>query len=488
MAGAVAACLVLAAPDVALAHALAERHELPVPLELYLGAAGAVVGLSFVLLTLTVHAPSGSLRYPIFDLGRTAMGRLGPVLLRGILQGIGVAAFLLVIAAGLFGNQRGLKNIAPVLIWVIWWVGLTFLCSLLGNVWPVLNPWRTLFTAVESFFPGERTRGQPRAYPDWLGAWPAVAFFLVFAWMELVWTGAERPRFLAFAVLAYSALTWTGMAVYGKVTWLHHAEAFSVFFGILGRFAPVSGGAGDPDPPGTIRPYAVALTPDQPLSASRLVFVMLMLAVVTFDGLRETPLWGAVAEGLLTAPVLRPAWQALEAAGVDPHACLLTAALLMVPLLFLGAYWLTCWIASRMAGEGGEPRGRAGEFTRLFALTLVPIAIAYHVAHYLSYLLLAGQLAIPLASDPFGLGWDLFGTALYRLDIGIIDARTVWVVCLGAIVLGHVTAVYLAHRTAIMLFGDGRAALTSQIPIVALMIGYTMSSLWILAQPIVVSP
>jgi hypothetical protein len=118
-------------------------------------------------------------------------------------------------------------------------------------------------------------------------------------------------------------------------------------------------------------------------------------------------------------------------------------------------------------------------------LTLVPIALAYHLAHYLSFLLLAGQLILPPASDPFGLGWDLFGTANRTLDIGIVIMRTVWWTAVIAIVVGHVYAVYLAHVMALRLYGSGRPALLSQLPLVLLMIGYTMISLWILSQPIV---
>jgi hypothetical protein len=94
-------------------------------------------------------------------------------------------------------------------------------------------------------------------------------------------------------------------------------------------------------------------------------------------------------------------------------------------------------------------------------------------------------LAIPLASDPFGLGWDLFGTTLHRIDIGIIDARTVWLVAVGAIVIGHIVATWLAHETALDIFPDSRAARLSQAPVLVLMVAYTMLSLWILAQPIV---
>ena len=122
---------------------------------------------------------------------------------------------------------------------------------------------------------------------------------------------------------------------------------------------------------------------------------------------------------------------------------------------------------------------------RWFVLSLVPIAIAYHLAHYLSYFLIAGQLFIPLLSDPLGLGWNLFNTAGHRLNIGIINAKTVWHVSIAVIVLGHVIAVYLAHATALRVLEDRSRALVSQLPMIALMVGYTSFSLWILAQPIV---
>lgn len=51
---------------------------------------------------------------------------------------------------------------------------------------------------------------------------------------------------------------------------------------------------------------------------------------------------------------------------------------------------------------------------RFFVLTLLPIAIAYDVAHYLSFVLMAGQYLIALCSDPFGFGWDLASSAISR--------------------------------------------------------------------------
>jgi hypothetical protein len=151
------------------------------------------------------------------------------------------------------------------------------------------------------------------------------------------------------------------------------------------------------------------------------------------------------------------------------------------PLLFIAVYLAFSRLVARCGGSVVPAARVAG----LFALTLVPIAIAYHLAHYLSFLAMAGQYVIPLASDPLGLGWDLFGTRNYFARIGLVDARAVWYVSVGAIVIGHVVAVYIAHRTALEAFSDPRAALRSQLPMVALMVCYTMASLWIISQPIV---
>jgi hypothetical protein len=120
-----------------------------------------------------------------------------------------------------------------------------------------------------------------------------------------------------------------------------------------------------------------------------------------------------------------------------------------------------------------------------FIFTLVPIALAYHLAHYLSFLLVQGQLMIPLASDPFGFGWNLLGTVGYRVDIAVVGARFGWYTAVVAIVVGHIVAVYLAHLTALRTWRDRVLALRSQYPMLVLMVGLTVVSLWILAQPIV---
>jgi hypothetical protein len=147
---------------------------------------------------------------------------------------------------------------------------------------------------------------------------------------------------------------------------------------------------------------------------------------------------------------------------------------------------LMCRLAERHGDNYrvGHPKSTI-EVASAFVLTLVPIAIAYHLAHYLSYLVITGQYFIPRVSDPFGYGWNLFGTAHYKIEIGVLSARVAWYLAVTFVVMGHVFAVYLAHVVAHRTFGGGRAALLSQVPMVVLMVLYTMASLWILAQPMV---
>jgi hypothetical protein len=195
----------------------------------------------------------------------------------------------------------------------------------------------------------------------------------------------------------------------------------------------------------------------------------------------ETPLWISIAE-----PVRLWLVASATAGGDAIPALVATLGLAFMMLGFLSIYLTGAFLVARFAATGSTPRDTM-TIACLFVFTLVPIAIGYHLAHYLSFLVTAFQYLIPLISDPLGLGWDLFGTAHHIIRIGIVDARSVWYASVTAIVGGHVAAVYLAHAMAVRVFGDSRAALRSQYPMLMLMVGYTMVSLWIIAQPIVSS-
>ena len=471
----------LSLPRPAWAHAFGARYDLPLPLWLWLTGAGAVVALSFLLAALFLGRRRSKPETRRFELTRVPLLRLlasRPLL--ALLRLSSVLLFLVILIAGLAGPQTATKNLAPVLVWVVWWVGMAYVVALIGNLWALVNPWRILFAWAEAGFGWERR--STRAYPDWLGAWPAVLVFFCFAWLEIVSDWGEIPAVLAGLILAYSALTWAGMYRYGAEDWLARAEAFSICFAILGRFAVTEGqqaGAGR-KAVWWLRPPAVGLLTDRPVVPSLVAFTVLLLSTVSFDGIAETPFWVGVLDWFAESRALRGSLLALQQAGVDLIQAIKTLGLLATALSFLAVYLLFAWLTARLGG-GVTLWDTAGAFV----LTLVPIAIAYHLAHYLSYLLLAGQLVIPLASDPLGFGWNLFGSAAYAIDISLVSAKLVWYLATVAVVFGHVAAVYLGHVMALRLFAQRRRALLSQIPLLLLMVAYTMLSLWILSQPLV---
>jgi hypothetical protein len=455
----------------ASAHGFGQRYELPLPLGLYLVGAALVVALSFVVFGLFVRrAPWPRTRAHVNLLAGPLGKIIGHPAVILALRAAVLALFVVTILAGIFGEQNPYRNIAPTLVWIIWWVGLAYVAAFAGDVWALVNPWRIVFDAADWLYrhlAGGSDLGQQRPYPHALGVWPACVLLLAFCWTELVYSNAAVPAHIAWLAIAYSALTWTGMLAFGRDAWLQHGEVFSLVFGTFTRFAPTEAKDGRL----LLRPPGAGLLDAHPVSASMMAFVLLLLATVLYDGLIGTGEWA------LFESVLRARLQGIG----DPT--IRTFGLVAFWALFLGAYLGICAVMSRVASGKPSPL----EVARSFALTLVPIAIGYHVAHYLVFLLVQGQYIIPLLSDPLGRGWNLFGTAGYRVDIALTGARFAWYTALGAIVAGHVLAVYLAHRRAIVVFAPTRVAMATQVPLTALMVIYTFIGLSITAEPIVES-
>jgi hypothetical protein len=497
---AAAAALIAATP--ARAHGFGQRYDLPLPLSLYFFGAAAAVVTSFVILGIFVrHAPP-SRRYWHVDLLSYPPGRsIAHPIVAWSLKLFALGWFIVAVSAGFLGNQNPYQNIAPTLVWIIWWVGFAYLSAFAGNLWALINPWRTLFDGAAWLFqrPAPSFR---RTYPEALGVLPAAVMLLAFSWTELVYPSAAVPAHIAWLAVGYSAVTLGGMAVFGRETWLRHGEVFTLVFGTFARFAPTEIRVRDPSVCArcdvhcrsadgrcincydcfrralpkqrewALRPFGAGLLDDEPLPPFTTAFVLLLLSSVLYDGALFTPEWAALENHLAAlAPGL----------GDLAPSLIRTGGLIAFWLVFLGAYSAIAAAMSRMAAGHRS----ACDMARSFALTLVPIAIGYHLAHYLVFLLIQGQYILPLVSDPFGYGWNLFGTAGYRVDIAIVGARFAWYAAVAAIVLGHISAVYLAHRKATRLIERRGAALSSQVPLTALMVVYTFISLSILAEPIV---
>jgi hypothetical protein len=417
-----------------------------------------------------------------------------------------VAWFGLTVAAGFFGVASPYENLSVVMVWVIAWVGLAFICSLLGNFWALINPWNAIFAWAEALtrrLTGGADLSRNLSVPMGWDTWPAFIFFFIFAWMEITWPGSGVPKNIAISITIYSGLTWLGMFLYGRETWLSQGEAFSVVYGLFARFAVTevrvrdAGAASgvryydiNNDDAGLVngygaffkaaperrewnlRPPGVGLRVGKPPTVTVMFFVLLLLSTVTFDGYTETEQFQEI--GLIF-------FKAFQGFGGSAVLFVETIWIASFPILLIAVYLIFMYLVSWSSDH-------AVKFALLaptFVFSIVPIAIAYHLSHYLSLLVIEGQVVIHRLSDPFGFGWDLFGSADYKVDIALIDAKFVWFFSVAAIVIGHIVAVYLSHSEAMRLFGDRRRALDSQLPMLALMVGYTMLSLWIIAQPIV---
>ena len=508
-------------PHLVYAHGFGERYDLPLPLSYFAVAGAAAVVLSFVVVGLFVRSGASGVGYPRYNLFRYAPVRFflaGPI--SWLARGVSLFLFLLVIATGLLGSERPVDNLTPTFVWIIWWVGMGFVVSLLGNLWALINPWKLLFELAESLYrrirpsEAEWELGLGWDYAAPVGVWPSVALFLVFVWVENALPESASPALLAWLIIAYSLLTLAGMYLFGKHQWLRHGEVFSVIYGFLSRFSVTEVRALDgeacrqcdvlscrerEDGYGCVdcyecfqyarkgefnlRPPAIGLNVPHDghggrVSAGMTALVLLVLATVTFDGFSDTPEWAAVLGLALeqTPGLTSPYFNGLVIAN--------TLGLLVFPLVFAGIYWsfsaLMGWMVERAGGSGPSPVA----LMAAFVYSLVPIALAYHFAHYLGFLLIQGQLIVPLVSDPFGSGLDLFGTAGYRVNIAITNARFVWFFAAISIVVGHIIAVYLSHLRAGAIYQDRQLALCSQLPMLALMVIYTVVSLWIISRPI----
>ena len=229
-----------------------------------------------------------------------------------------------------------------------------------------------------------------RLPPPGAEVWLAVVLFLAFAWAELVWSARGVPAQPGLCDHCfYSVVTWLGMARYGRAEWLRRGEAFSVLFGLFARFSPMDARAGGGNPAAvrqwSLRPYVVGLITEAPVPVSLMAFVILVLSTVTFDGLAETFVWQDLVAVALSVPALETA--AVVLGFSNPASLLMTVGLVVVPLVFLAVYLTVSWLIAAVVAASSRDGPSALVVARLFITSLIPIAIAYHLAHFLSLLL-----------------------------------------------------------------------------------------------------
>ncbi len=498
-----------------------------IPTWLYYASIAMVLLLSFGIIERTEKKSGGKStrtksKSPRIDLLRR-FGWLAGLLrwpgTRLAAQSLAVVFFILIIVAGLFGNQLPGKNIAPLLTWTIWWGGLILLVAYAGKAWCYVCPW----DAISDWAVGLRLWGKKKQnlslglrWPRWMrNIWPATALFVLLTWVELGFGVTMNPRATAWLALAMLMLAFTSIFIFDRKSFCRYGCLVGRISGLYALFSPVEVRArerdvcracstrscyhgntdGDGCPtfefPGrmsqntyctlcmecvktcepdnialNLRPWGADLANHRLARRDEAYLALIMLSLTVFHGLTMTPAWSVIVEGISAA----------LAVGETLAFTIGMGAVMVTPAIVYAVLVRFSQLAS-----GGSEVSYHNYFIR-YAYALLPIALFYHLAHNLEHLLMEGQKVVPLLSDPLGRGWDLLGTEGVTLA-PLTNLPTLWIVQVILVMTGHVFSLWSARRTAGALFENTGAARRSQLPMLVAMVLFSLLSLWLLKQP-----
>jgi hypothetical protein len=434
--------LLLALPGAATAHTLNATYESRLPLAVYLVGAAIAVALSFVFVIVRdVRAATPSIG---------GHGQLPPAPVRHGLRLAGLLGWIWIVAQGLAGGSSD-GSVATLFLWVYGWVGVAILSATVGPIWHFLDPFSTLHDLGAALLRRLNVAGwEPAEYPERLGRWPATMGFAAFVWLELVLI--PGPSTLFVVLVGYTAFTLAMMAQFGRDSWRSHGEVFTVWFRLLGRLAIYA----LVDEDGRVRRRSFGSGVLEPgWAPSDVTLVGFGVGSILFDGLSQTQFFF----DLFGAPGLLPK-------------TLLLVTFLAIIVVAASAVTRTVGLAATGAG-------------------LLPIALGYLIAHYLTYLLIDGQRIVIAISDPLQKGWDLFGTAFFTPTGAWLPPGLVWTMQLVAVVGGHMLGAWGGHVVAAESARPGigtQALRLLQLPLAVVMVGLTTLTLWSLGQAIVINP
>ena len=444
-----------------VAHAFGKRYDLPVPLWLFVFGGAAVVFLSFLLVLPRAVAPATAGEARLSD--RIALRPPAPV--RWALAGLFVAGL---VVCGWVGSQSVAENIVPSFFWLAVWVATPISCGIIGDWTRAVNPFAALARvcdrpALRSALLGDE--GVVR-WPRWLGWWPAVALFFTVACGELIYNGtATLPAFTAWALVVYALVSGVAGLLFGAHAWTERGELFSVLFATWGRLGWFRFGAEGR------RGFGGGLEVPFEAHPSRVTFVLMLLVSVSFDGLLSTPAWKTLRTQV---PVGGVAFELFETAAF--------ALLVVVAWALFGGF-------AALVRRFGDMQRSTLQVLAGLVPSLLPIAFGYLVAHNAEYIAINGQLFIPLLGNPAGIdGVQLLPPPFndsYEINPNLLPSSVVWYIQVALIIFVHIAAVVLAHRYLARASRSEARARASEWPWIVAMVGYTMTSLWLLAQPLV---
>ena len=428
------------------AHGVGSREDLPLPFHLLLIGAGLALVVSFVAL--------GALWKQ--SRLRPEDGRLLPMALALALDSAAVRGLFVIASLGITGwtllalvlGKDNANNPVPSVVYVWLWVGLAFGSMVFGGIWRLVNPVRWLHRGILAVLRIE----EDFALAEYrLGYWPAATGLLAFAWLELIApNNADLPA-LRIAILGYLVLSLVLAMAFGR-PYLLRGDPFTAWSSLYGTLSPLGRRAD--------RRWVFRTPLHGPLQLDAapglLAVTSVMLGTTAYDGFSgETRWYSFVQSSSLPARV----WE--------------TAALVTFSLVVAASLYAAAVLSARLAGV--SLRGVA----TAFAPSLIPIAAGYLVAHYWSLWVWEGTNGLAKMSDPLGTGANWLGTAGVAPSPSLIAPGLVAGIQVVAIITGHVLGVVAAHERAVSLF-PRRAAVLGQVPLLVLMVGYTVGGLTLL--------
>ncbi|WP_137155321.1 hypothetical protein [Rhizobium sp. FKL33] len=450
----------------ALAHSAEGGIVLLLPTGYYIIAGCAAVAASFLLVSLLPNRwaqrlHQTTLRLPALPMPSDAQSSL-----------LSFAILCFMVVAGLAGSPDPTLNPLPHFIWTGFWVVLVILHGVVGPLWNGLNPWTgplLLLGKLTGRDLGARAR---ISLPGWLGAFPAIAQFYAFAWFELVDAAPEDPRRLAVAVIAYWTVNFVAMITFGAEEWANRGEPFSIFFRLIGGLSPLGW-----ERVSTYRRRprlgwpGHALYAQPPLPASKVLFVLLTLSTVSFDGFSNTFLWfGAIG--------VNP----LDFQGRSSVVLSSTSGLVASFVLFAVVYYATVALGRALA-QTGSNHDIAGRMI----YSILPISLAFQMSHYLTVALVGLQDLAVATSDPFALGQDWLGMKDHHVTLSFLNdfdaVRMLFSAQVAIVTLGHVVGVVMAHGMVSEQIERPEKVFRLEVPMAVLMIAFTFLGLWLLSTP-----
>ena len=405
-----------------LSHGIINVGDLPIPFNMVLNAAVLTVVVTFVFLKVSWKESILTSEERLFSTKQSPSGKL-----------LGLLVLVLLTVPGLVNNETAKVSVTPLILWVFLWIGVPVLGLLFGDLYAKFNPLSIIVNQ----------KGDSK------NVYVASFLFICLTWFELVWTKPGNPRHIGIVFLLLIVVVSLVQKFYKKtiievdpLLVLHHlyskmritnkAPVFKSLLNNLSNLAQLKG-----------MEY----------------FILLMIGTVTYDGLRETTFW-------------------FNLFGTRSYeTSFSTMAFLSMNLIVIIFYRFACYFAIRVSGENYD----LNEISLKFGHTMLPIAFAYHVTHYLGLLLFESQTLLYRLNDPLGFGWNLFNAQETTIDY-FLEPIVLWTVMVIVTLAGHMLSVVLAHDLSVKIFGHQKSDKTQYI-FLFITVALTLQALFVLSVP-----